>query len=347
VHVLLNEEEEPLAETVFQQAVELGPGSVESRPSYDDEKLWHALGASEVLGLGLPESVGGYGTVFDAALVTMALGRALAQVPYLGAAILPSHLLTMAGARAELVQEVVQGSRRIGVGIDPTTQRLATERSAAAFAWDAAGADVALVLAGDGSGRLVAVALDDDTTGLDVTRRVRPCVLGDRRSLGLEDTSAVLTDGALARWETLALSLISADMVGVMEGALALGVEHVTTRQQFGVAIGTFQALQHLLAEQHVSVEGARATTFYAAWAFDGRPAESVSAAHTAKAYASEHGKRLCEAVLQVHGGMGMTWECQAHVFLKRMLVDRALLGDERHHLRAIAAAERSAREGM
>ena len=340
MHVLLNEEEELLADTMYQQAVDLGVSSVEALSTYDDQKLWHALAASEVLGLGLPESVGGYGSLVDAAIVAGALGRALAPAPFLGAAILPAHLLTAAGSTG-VVQEIVSGARRVAVGIDPTTQRLAREDAAEALAWDSAGADAALVLDRSGSGRLVAVALEPETSELDVTRKVRRCMLGERVAADLDDTTP-LTPPDQDRWHSLALAMISADMVGVMEGALALGVEHVSTRHQFGVAIGTFQALQHLLAEQHVSVEGARATTFYAAWTLDHRPEAANSAALTAKAYASQHGKQLCEAVLQVHGGMGMTWECLAHVFLKRLLVDRAALGDERRHLRAIAALQRA-----
>jgi alkylation response protein AidB-like acyl-CoA dehydrogenase len=69
-------------------------------------------------------------------------------------------------------------------------------------------------------------------------------------------------------------------------------------------------------------------------------------ASHAAKAYGAEHGKRVGEAVMQVHGGMGATWECRAHVYLKRLLVDRAFLGDERVHLRAVAVAQRSAARG-
>ena len=86
------------------------------------------------------------------------------------------------------------------------------------------------------------------------------------------------------------------------------------------------------------------ATTFFAAWAIENRPGEATLGAHTAKAYCSEHGRRVCEAVLQVHGGMGMTWECFAHVFLKRLLSDRSALGDERRHYRIIAASQRSVR---
>ena len=348
MHVLLNDEETMLAHSVFGQAVELGATGTEALQHHDDRRLWQGLATSDVLSLGLSEDFGGFGTLTDAAIAAMALGRALAPVPYLGCAILPTQLLASTGGSLGLVDDLLSGARRVAVGIDPNTNELASESSARAIAWDCAGADAALVLDGDGSGRLVAVGLESLGQDLDLTRQSRRCAL-ETRSLvvGLEDQTKGLTGSALTRWNALALAMVSADMAGVMDGALALAIEHVKTRHQFGVPIGTFQALQHLLAEQHVSLEGARATTLYAAWALDKRPEDAVSAAHTAKAYCSEHGKRLCEAVLQVHGGMGVTWECLAHVFLKRVLFDRAVLGDERHHLRAIAAMQRaSGRKG-
>ena len=89
-----------------------------------------------------------------------------------------------------------------------------------------------------------------------------------------------------------------------------------------------------------------RSKPLYAAWTIDHRPEQAALASHTAKAYAAEHGKRTCEAAVQVHGGMGVTWECRAHVYLKRLLVDRAFLGDERVHLRRIAADQRAVAKG-
>jgi alkylation response protein AidB-like acyl-CoA dehydrogenase len=343
MHVLLSEEEVLLAASIYEQAIDLGAKSVQALQEYSDDRLWSSLAASDVLGLGLPEVFGGFGMLTDASIVTMALGRALAPVPYLGCAILPTQLLAMSGTGSRLAVEIVSGARRIAVGIDPATYGVASELSAEALAWDCAGADAALVLDGDGSGRLVAVWLEAASAGLDLTRQVRRCVLGKRAPIdSLDGEDGGLDQAALTRWEALALAMVSADMTGVMEGALALAVDHATTRHQFGKPIGSFQSLQHLLAEQHVSVEGARATTLFAAWALDKRPDQAGMAAHVAKAYGSEHGKSLCEAVLQVHGGMGVTWECLAHVFLKRLLFDRALLGDERRHLRAIATTQRA-----
>jgi len=331
VDVRFSEEEVLLRDSILAQAVKLTPTGTPALDDYDDRPLWDGLAAAGTLGLGVDEALGGAGTAVDAALVAMALGRALAPVPYLGCGVLPAHLLALAGADPALIDAVVAGRRRLAVGLDPDSGALAAW-GAPALAWDAAGAEAALVRR---DGRIAAVALGPPAAGVDLTRRVRWCEPG--AAVRLEGAGA-LSDAAEARWLALACCLAAADTVGVMEGALALAVEHARTREQFGVPIGTFQAIQHLLADQHTSLEGARAVTVHAAWALDHRdPVEAELAAHTAKAYCSDAGKRCCEAVVQVHGGMGMTWECRAHVFLKRVLLDRAFQGDERVHFRRIA----------
>ncbi|HVM67923.1 MAG TPA: acyl-CoA dehydrogenase family protein, partial [Acidimicrobiales bacterium] len=295
--------------------------------AFDDAPLWSRLADAGVLGLGAGD---GMGSLTDAAIVAMALGRALAPVPYLGCGVLAAHLLALAHADDALVDAVTSGTRRVAVGTDPRTWTVAAAGTPA-LAWDAAGADAAVVRAPEGQG-LVAVDLAPPAPGVDLTREMRW-------------TGAIVREGAGSleradeqRWTCTALALVSADMVGVMEGALQLAVEHAIAREQFGVPIGSFQSIQHLLAEQQVNLEGARSVTVYAAWALGHRSLdEATLAAHTAKAYCADVGKKLCEAVVQVHGGMGLTWECRAHVFLKRMLADRAFLGDERVHFRRIS----------
>jgi alkylation response protein AidB-like acyl-CoA dehydrogenase len=337
--VQFSEEELLLHESILGQAEKLGPSSVAGYDDFDDRLLWERLAATGALGLGLPEELGGAGTATDASIAAGALGQALAPVPYLGCGVLPAHLLAAAGADPGVIDAVASGRRRLAVGLDPSTFELASDAGPPAMAWDAAGAEGALVRGADG--RLVAVGLDRPTPGVDLTRRIRPCEPHRRMDAG--DLGGAVSADALRWWNALALSLTAADMVGVMQGGLQLAVEHAGTREQFGVAIGSFQAIQHLLAEQLVNVAGARSTAVYAAWALERRELrEAVLAAHTAKAYCSDVGKRLCEAVVQVHGGMGVTWECRAHVFLKRMLFDRAFLGDERWHLRRVAELRRT-----
>ena len=180
---------------------------------------------------------------------------------------------------------------------------------------------------------MVCVELEDDRDALDPTRRVAGVTPGRRG-----DRVGALSTDARARWRAVAWVAVAADLVGVMAGALDLAVEHAKTRVQFGVPIGRFQAVQHLLADAHVDVEGARSLVNHAAWAIDHLDlADAVTAAHVAKAYCSEKGKLVCERVIQVHGGMGMTWECRAHLYHRRAMADRALFGDEAVHYRAIA----------
>jgi alkylation response protein AidB-like acyl-CoA dehydrogenase len=147
-----------------------------------------------------------------------------------------------------------------------------------------------------------------------------------------------LTETARLRWEALALVLLCADMVGAMTGSLELAVEYAKERVQFKRPIGSFQAIAHLAADQHVSTEASRSATYYAAWAVDGlSPAEALAAARIAKAYVSPLARQVTEAVLQIHGGIGHTWEHPAHYFLRRALLSRRTLGDESVHLSHIA----------
>ena len=137
-----------------------------------------------------------------------------------------------------------------------------------------------------------------------------------------------LTDGDLVRWTALGLSLACADLVGAMEGAVRLATAYATDRRQYGVPIGSFQAVQHLLADAFVATEGARSATLYAAWAVDELPdGDALAAAAVAKAYCARAARDVCETAIQVHGGIGNTWECLAPVYLRRCLLSGDVLG--------------------
>jgi alkylation response protein AidB-like acyl-CoA dehydrogenase len=147
-----------------------------------------------------------------------------------------------------------------------------------------------------------------------------------------------LTTDGLLRWEAQALALVCADLVGTLSGTLDAAVAHARVREQFGRPVGSFQAVQQLAAEQHVLVEAARSCTWHAAWAVDAlAPDAAHQAASVAKAYCSEIARPVAEAAIQIWGGLGMTWECVAHLYLRRALLDRRVLGDEDHHLSVIA----------
>jgi alkylation response protein AidB-like acyl-CoA dehydrogenase len=149
--------------------------------------------------------------------------------------------------------------------------------------------------------------------------------------------SRLLARADLDAWRALGLALTSADLVGLMRGVLDLTVAYAQQRRQYGVAIGSFQAVQHLLAEARCLLEGALSAAAYPAWAVDELPPEEARAAgRVAKAYCARAARTVCETAVQVHGGMGNTWDCMVHVFLRRALLSSRWFGDDGEQLRAL-----------
>lgn len=156
---------------------------------------------------------------------------------------------------------------------------------------------------------------DSVGAGVDLTRSLTGVVVAP------EELSTLSTDDAL-RWQALALTVTAADLVGASRGALALACDYAKVREQYGAAIGSYQAIGHLLAEALTLIEGSISVLRHAAWAVDELPAdEAVRAAKIAKIYCARAARTVCETTIQVHGGIGNTWECLAHVYLRRVLV--------------------------
>ncbi|SEH71358.1 Acyl-CoA dehydrogenase, C-terminal domain [Mycolicibacterium rutilum] len=132
---------------------------------------------------------------------------------------------------------------------------------------------------------------------------------------------AELSDEDAGRWRALALTVTCADLVGAARGTHTLAVEYAKVREQYGATIGSYQAVGHLLAESLALIEGAVSVSRHAAWAVDELPvAEAIEAARVAKIYCARAALTVCETSIQVHGGIGNTWECLAHVYLRRVL---------------------------
>lgn len=130
-----------------------------------------------------------------------------------------------------------------------------------------------------------------------------------------------LDDGQAGRWRALALATTCADLVGAARGALALATEYARVREQYGATIGSYQAIGHLLAESLALIEGSISVSRHAAWAVDELPVdEAVEAGRVAKIYCARAARTVCETSIQVHGGIGNTWECLAHIYLRRVL---------------------------
>jgi len=139
--------------------------------------------------------------------------------------------------------------------------------------------------------------------------------------------------GALQRIEIA----LAAELVGVAQRTMEMAVEYAKERQQFGRPIGAYQAVSHRCAQMMLETEGARATTLYASWTADHEPDSLPLAASMAKAYAADAAWRVSASALQVHGGIGFTWEHDLHFFLKRARVDGALFGSAREHRDRVA----------
>src|SRR5204863_2710735 len=139
--------------------------------------------------------------------------------------------------------------------------------------------------------------------------------------------------GALQRIEIA----LAAELVGVAQRTMEMAVEYAKERQQFGRPIGAYQAVSHRCAQMLLETEGARACTLYASWAADHEPDSLPLAASMAKAYAADAGWRVTASALQVHGGIGFTWEHDLHFFLKRGKANAYLWGDPRWHRSRVA----------
>ncbi len=154
----------------------------------------------------------------------------------------------------------------------------------------------------------------DDPDSVDLTRSLAGVV---ESPAGLAD----LPEEDAGRWRALALTITCADLVGAARGAHALACEYAKVREQYGAAIGSYQAVGHLLAESLALIEGSISVLRHAAWAVDELPAaEAIEAARVAKIYCARAALTVCETSIQVHGGIGNTWECLAHIYLRRVL---------------------------
>jgi alkylation response protein AidB-like acyl-CoA dehydrogenase len=259
----------------------------------------------------------------EVALVAEELGRGLADAPFLGPT-LAAELRRLAGAPPAASPETVALTPDLSaLGCRPEGTP-----AGGCVAVDARGATTALMLVPAAGGHTLGqVALADGVGRVDLTRAT---VALDPAAavVPVPDQAQLITDEAQTRWTALGLALTSADLVGTMRGAVQLATDYAKDRRQYGKAIGSFQAVQHLLADAFVAMDGARSAALHAAWAVDALPArDGLAAAAVAKAYGARAARNVCETAIQVHGGIGNTWECLAHVHLRRALLSSDVLG--------------------
>jgi alkylation response protein AidB-like acyl-CoA dehydrogenase len=340
---LFDEAENLLQETARRVVSDLACGSVQNFEHFDPEKARSEFAALGLLGIRLPEHAGGgAGTTVDATIVVNSIAEGLLPIPFLGAS-LASELLMAAGASASTLERVARGDLLLSIGLTNDLSHVWGSDPAGdegdVIGFDSAQADALIILEPE-SRRLKAIEPRPAEDRFDVTRTI---AVGDADEIvDVGDLGDPIAPDAMDRFLVRALALMSADLVGVMSAALDAAVEHASARIQFGTPIGSFQALQHLAADQLVSLEGAKSLAEYAAWVADEPDIlDALDAARSAKAYCSRAARTLCEAVVQIHGGMGFTWECMAHLYLKRALVDGRVLGDYTHHIEHLGRARR------
>jgi hypothetical protein len=195
---------------------------------------------------------------------------------------------------------------------------------------DATGSTIAVSShAIDARGYQRAVTLDGTTVSAAEVGAVGTAVDLTRATADLVGTAVALGDldsDAAQQWLALALATTSADLVGTARGAHTLACDYAKIREQYGKSIGSYQAIAHLLAESLALIEGSVSVLRHAAWAVDELgPAEAIRAGRIAKIYCARAARTVCESAIQVHGGIGNTWECLAHVYLRRALTSTQL----------------------
>ncbi len=321
-----------------------------------DAKVWNRLGAElGVLGLSVPEDDGGVGgSLVDQAVAVEEFGATLATGPLFGTVYLavPALVACSAGsARDELLAQLVEGTATAAFAVvdkagafDPATVPVTaagdTVSGTVERVVDGAAADVLLVAATgpDGVGLYAVDASDVQRTPLatlDLTRPQATIVFSDspaRLLAGPEEAERVITHAL-----QVGSALLAVEQVGAAQHLLDLSVEYAKSRLQFGRQIGSFQAVKHKLAEMLVDVEHARSAAYHAVWALTDGSDDPALAASIAQATASAALSRVAADTIQVHGGIGFTWEHQAHLYFKRATTDAALLGTAEQHRSRVA----------
>jgi alkylation response protein AidB-like acyl-CoA dehydrogenase len=349
-----------------------GDPGADGGPGYD-VSLWQRLcGEIGVAGLAIPERYGGASAgPVETCIVLEELGRGLVASPLLGSAVLAGQALLASGddeACRRLLPGIASGATVAALAwapeagqwdpAGPAFDACPGTGRAAAGAWVLSGA-AHHVLDGDTAGVLLAAARAPDGIGLfevdprqrgvsrcavttmDSTRRLAVVALDGAPGRRLRPAAGTQ---ALARARDLACIALSAEQAGAAQRALELTVAYTKTRVQFGRPIGSFQALQHRMADLHVLVESARSLCYAAAFAAADADPGADSArlgmlAAAAKAYCSQALTRAAGQMIQIHGAIGITWEHDAHRYFKRAHGAGQLFGRPQEHVARIATA--------
>jgi len=339
---------------------------MESSDTYD-EGLWKKVAGLGWTALGIPEEYGGVGTFLDLVVVLEEAGRALMPGPFFATMGLAVPAIIEAGTEAqkqEALGAIAQGSARATLAFTEPSGRwdagsvtLTAKPSGGGwqldgvkqFVPDAQAADFIVVAArtrGEGEDGISLFLVKGRPKGmtitplktLDQTRR-----WNEVRFDGIKLDAGALMGTADKAWPHLkralewATAALCAEMVGGTQKVLETSTEYAKTRHQFGKPIGIYQAVSHKLADMLVLSESGRSATYYAAWAVDADAPDRSLAASMAKAYVSDAYRKVAGDGIQVHGGIGFTWEHDMHLYFKRAKSSEVTLGDATYHRELVA----------
>ncbi len=336
---------------------------MDSREGYDAQ-VWTQMARDLGLqGLRIPEAQGGQGFGFlEQIIVLEEMGRVLFPSPYLASIGLAADLILEQGTeqdRDQLLPALADGTRlgavawqEPGAGASLAEIRMVARRDGAdhvlegskSYVIDGHLADLLLVAARAGEDEGLSLFVVDGhggglstelLHGLDATRKLARIDFGGARARLLGERGRA--EPALARVLDRGAVLLAAEMAGAAARALEMAVEYAKIRVQFGRPIGYFQAVKHKCAEVLLEVESARVAAHWAGWVAGDNPEELPQAASLAKAFCGDAFQRAATELIQVHGGIGFTWEHDAHLFYRRARVSDVLLGDATFHRARLA----------
>jgi alkylation response protein AidB-like acyl-CoA dehydrogenase len=330
--------------------------------AYDDG-LWRAMADQGWTGLIIPEDFGGLGlSLVDLIAVSEEMGHACLPGPFLST-LWAAALINRAGAegqRKQYLEPIAAGDMKATVALleegadwNPEAVGLRAEkagkefrlRGRKEFVTDAEIADLIICVARGNEG-LVLAPVEKGAKGMKIS--ATPGVDATRKlySVEFEDVVAPEADALAFNTRTLdavesatatAVVALSAEMVGGMRWTLETAVDYAKTRQQFGKAIGVYQAVQHQLADMFLMTEGARSAVYYAAWAVSENDPSAKLAVSIAKAYCSDAAREVGNRGAQAHGGIGFTWEHNLQLYYKRAKASEVMFGDANYHREEIA----------
>jgi alkylation response protein AidB-like acyl-CoA dehydrogenase len=346
----LTEEQIALRDTVRRFLAEKASVAGHVRPMLDEptgstDAVWQGLVRLGATGVLVPHEHDGAGmTMVEAGVVAEELGAALYPGPWLSTAVAATRALTRTGVDDGLLTGVADGTvvATVGgvTGPRPSADRTSLRGELAAVP-DVAAATVLLVFADRPAG-LALYSVDPASEGVTVTARAHVDPTQKLFDVVLDGAAARhLADAPAGAVEALVDDILiarAADAVGVASAVMQLAVDYAKVRRQFDQPIGSFQAVQHLCVDMYESVELARSGVIHALWAADSaEPCERHLAAVRAKAFAGRLAS-VGDTAIQVFGGIGFTWEHDAHLYLKRLLGWSALLGAPDRYLEEAGA---------